>query len=368
MLLSKSVEVGLGGKNAKYYENLGYHIPRHKSTNGLMQVAMNTKITVDIKDLSKGSEAEVQVQCDGINCNKILSIPYKNYINHKREDDKYYCKKCSSKLFGAKKLTNTLLKKNGKSFYDWCIENNRQDILNRWDYELNDKKPNEITYKTKKKYYLKCLRGLHNSELKNIGSLTSNQGCYIDCKKCNSFAQFLIDTYGENALSDYWDEELNFNINPWNITKSAHKSSVWIKCNENTNHKSYVVKCDNFSKYKGSRCPICNQSKGEKIINEYLNCNNIDYIPQKTFEGLLGLGGGNLSYDFYLPKLNILIEYQGEYHDGNTRNQTEKDIKRQQEHDRRKKQYAIDHDIKLIEIWYWDFDNVEKILEKELLI
>ena len=41
------------------------------------------------------------------------------------------------------KLENSKLKKskNKKSFYDWCIENNRQDVLDRWDYELNDCSP-----------------------------------------------------------------------------------------------------------------------------------------------------------------------------------------------------------------------------------
>ena len=28
-----------------------------------------------------------------------------------------------------------------KNFYDWCIENNRSDLLERWDYELNNKVP-----------------------------------------------------------------------------------------------------------------------------------------------------------------------------------------------------------------------------------
>ncbi len=37
---------------------------------------------------------------------------------------------------------------------------------------------------------------------------------------------------------------------------------------------------------------------------------------------------------------------------------------KQQEHDRRKKQYAKNHGIKLLEIWYWDFDNIENKLKK----
>ena len=73
-----------------------------------------------------------------------------------------------------------------------------------------------------------------------------------------------------------------------------------------------------------------------------------------------------MSYDFYIPKYNILLEYQGEYHDNTARNQTKQQFKIQQEHDRRKKEYAIKHNINLLEIWYYDFDKIEEILTKEL--
>lgn len=41
-------------------------------------------------------------------------------------------------------------------------------------------------------------------------------------------------------------------------------------------------------------------------------------------------------------------------------------FERQLEHDRRKKQYAIDHNINFLEIWYYDVDNIEEILIKQL--
>jgi hypothetical protein len=41
-------------------------------------------------------------------------------------------------------------------------------------------------------------------------------------------------------------------------------------------------------------------------------------------------------------------------------------LKRQQEHDKRKKEYAQQNNINLLEIWYWDFDNIEQILNNEL--
>ncbi len=77
---------------------------------------------------------------------------------------------------------------------------------------------------------------------------------------------------------------------------------------------------------------------------------------------------GNLSYDFYLPNYNLLIEYQGEQHEKYTLvfHTSKEDFNKQQEHDKRKKDYAKENEIELLEIWYWDFDNIEEILNKQI--
>ena len=118
---------------------------------------------------------------------------------------------------------------------------------------------------------------------------------------------------------------------------------------------------------RGHGCPICNKSCGENNINNYLVSKNINFIQQQTFDKLIGVGGRKLSYDFYLPKFNVLIEYNGiqhyepvEYFGG------ERQFKIQQEHDKRKRKYAEDNKIKLIEISYLDIDNIEIILESQL--
>jgi len=79
------------------------------------------------------------------------------------------------------------------TFKQWCIDNERQDVLDRWDYELNNCEPNKITYGDNKKYYFKCSRGLHKSELKKISDFTIKhcEGT-IKCKQCNSFSQWGI--------------------------------------------------------------------------------------------------------------------------------------------------------------------------------
>ena len=139
-----------------------------------------------------------------------------------------------------------------------------------------------------------------------------------------------------------------------------NKAKILIECSEG--HK-YETCFHNFK--QGHRCPICNISKGERKIIDWLDKYNIKYVYEKTFDELIGVGGGNLSYDFYLPDCNLLIEYQGEQHEhqidgfGN--------FKVQQEHDERKRGYARKNGYELLEIWYWDYNNIEEILEGGIL-
>lgn len=247
------------------------------------------------------------------------------------------------------------------SFEQWCIDNDKEDVLIRWDYELNKKNPTEVNSHTKQEYWFKCPRGIHKSELQHIDWFTRMPDMnIIKCNVCNSFAQWGIDNLCQDFLEKYWDYDKNI-VYPWKINYTS-KPKRWIKCQEGENHKSYSVTCGNFR--IGSRCPECNKSKGEIRIREYFYLNDYNFIPQKEFERLVGLGNGLLSYDFYLPQYNLLIEYQGRYHDGTVSNQTEEAFEKQQEHDKRKKEYALRNGYNLLEIWYWDFDNIEKILKE----
>lgn len=115
-------------------------------------------------------------------------------------------------------------------------------------------------------------------------------------------------------------------------------------------------------------CPFCNpKSHGEGKIENFLKHNKIAYKKEKTFKGLVGLGNGLLKYDFYLNKHNLLIEFQGKQHEKPyERFGGQEQFEKQQEHDRRKRDYAKEHNIELLEIWYWDFNNIEQILNEKL--
>jgi hypothetical protein len=63
---------------------------------------------------------------------------------------------------------------------------------------------------------------------------------------------------------------------------------------------------------KGGGCQKCKSSKGEKLISDFLNENNIKFLPQHRFNDCRDKN--TLPFDFYLPDHNICIEYDGELH------------------------------------------------------
>jgi len=142
-----------------------------------------------------------------------------------------------------------------------------------------------------------------------------------------------------------------------------------IKIKHNVCGNTYEVEPRNF--LSGNRCPICKSSAGEQKIAVFLTKNRIKFETEKTFEDLLYKG--NLRYDFYLPKHNTIIEYDGEQHYkpatfGNcSKEQAVKNFKASQIRDDIKNKYCEDNGIRLIRIPYYDFDNIKEILAEKLL-
>ena len=131
--------------------------------------------------------------------------------------------------------------------------------------------------------------------------------------------------------------------------------------NNESKIRCQCIKCENIwqtsAKHllEGRGCPKCCSPRGELIIGNLLDNKNIKYCTQYKFDDLLGIGGRNLTYDFYLPKYNLLIEYQGEQHFKPTNYLGgEEKFKKQIEHDNRKREYAKKNNINLLEITYKD--------------
>ena len=71
-----------------------------------------------------------------------------------------------------------------------------------------------------------------------------------------------------------------------------------------------------------------------------------------------------MSYDFYLPEYNLLIEYQGQQHYEPVEHfGGEEKFRIQQERDKKKRKMAQEKNIELLEISYLDYDKIQNILE-----
>ena len=104
-------------------------------------------------------------------------------------------------------------------------------MLDRWDYDLNKKSPFEVPKGTNDKWWLKCPNNIHESELQVIKMVLAKPSIKLECKKCNSFAQYGINQLGSDFLEKYWDYKKNKDIDPWEISHGA-RTKVYIKCQE----------------------------------------------------------------------------------------------------------------------------------------
>jgi very-short-patch-repair endonuclease len=120
---------------------------------------------------------------------------------------------------------------------------------------------------------------------------------------------------------------------------------------------------------RGSGCPKCVNSKGENIIERLLQEQGIYYIDQYKNEYCYSFRGINknrkcslLKFDFYLPHLKIIIEYDGAYHFQKHHSNTDESFMFDVLNDREKNNFTKLKGIKLIRISYLDVKNIEKEL------
>ena len=308
---------------------------------------------------------------------KLISKEYKNVNSKliiKDKDGYYYTPFFNSLIIGNP--PSKFYKSNPYTIQNiklWCKINNRQFELISDTYEGNIKK-----------LKWKCLKDECGEIFNNSwNDIINGHKCAVCAGRQVGLSNCLATKRPDLILE--WNFELNKNLTPWDVTFSSGKY-VWWKCKD-CGHE-WFANIDNRNS-KNSGCPECRKSKGEKEIDRVLIENNwikisqkdfdnlIDndkysklyFIPQKEFEGLVGVGRKNLSYDYYIPKYNLLIEYQGEQHEKFIKgiHGNKKKFLRQLEHDRRKKEYTKINNINFIEIWYYDFDRIEEILNNYII-
>ena len=128
-----------------------------------------------------------------------------------------------------------------------------------------------------------------------------------------------------------------------------------LKCGE-----TFYLRADHIK--RGIGHSGCNKSLGEERLEKYLKEHNINYIGQYRFGDCIRKER-DMPFDFYLPDLNIAIEYDGiQHYEPVVKFGGEEGFAELKLNDYFKTNYCIEHNIKLIRDPYTEYDSMEDFL------
>lgn len=219
-----------------------------------------------------------------LKCNKDQHIWYptcESFLKSKKG-----CPKCGGKLPKSEDEMINIIKKN-------CAEKN---------YIFIGFPKNSNT--TKSKFKIKCNNDNHTWETTYNRFVSHKYGC----PKCSNNIRLDEIAVIKNVKKICGERKYQF-IGFVNGKYANNKTKLKIKC---TAHNiEWDVRYQNFTQ-QAAGCPVCNESKGELHIRQYLYNHNIKFQLQKRFDDCKNIQP--LPFDFYLPELNICIEYDGIQH------------------------------------------------------
>lgn len=284
--------------------------------------------------------------------NKLEDI-HDNQFSYIIESDHYYS---TSKI----KIINKLTK--DETYY-------------RVDRHLNGMKPNKVTLN----YFLLKSKELHNDkyDYSLINKINKNSDkVKIICKEHGVFNQRVSNhmNLGDGCPKcvgvGKWNTELlisefkKVHRDKFDYSKVIFKNidkKVEINCKEHGPFKQNIHKHLN-----GQGCKLCEYtSKGEEYVKMWLDNFNINYIRQHKFETCRHINP--LNFDFFLPKYNTCIEFDGEQH----YKPVNKfggiiEFNKQKIRDNVKNNWCFDNKVKLIRIKYNQVNKIKYILEEKL--
>lgn len=225
---------------------------------------------------------------------------------------------------------------------------------------------------------------------------TSRNKIVIWCSTCMTRSEYVLDTALRYLKKDRPSCKVCYKLTENNdatelsddqyvaLAHIQHQYKYLYPSLEITSDKKITVICPehgSFSIRKSAHvvsgqcygCQKCASSQGERLIMAYLNSHQILFETEKTFDDLVSPKLVKLRYDFYLPSLNCLIEFDGKHHFEPTQYGTRQTKEQQQEYydgvvlrDKMKTEYAQVKNIKLIRIPYTEKANISQLLDKGL--
>jgi very-short-patch-repair endonuclease len=233
-----------------------------------------------------------------------------------------------------------------------CAIENRKMLISDFIKKAN------LIHSNKYKYNIKTYNGTKNLIEIECGihgifkQLPANHLQGQGCPKCYNDSKMLTtNDFIKKAKSIHGDK-----YDYTNVKYEGSNNYLNIKCRT---HGYFKQRANTH--LNGHGCPICNESKGESKISSYLDKNNIKYIREYKINGY------KYRYDFYLPDLNILIEYDGMQHFKPVEAWGgKKHLKDTIERDSIKTNLAVELNINLIRIPYTKYKDLDYFLDNKI--
>lgn len=159
-------------------------------------------------------------------------------------------------------------------------------------------------------------------------------------------------------IADEWHPTKNGNITAKDVIAGSHVK-YWFQCKKGHSWKATPDKRTRSQ----TGCPVCLESKGEKIINITLEKLGIWHSSQHRFKSCKNKN--SLPFDFVIKTHDkiAVIEYNGEQHYVPVFGSNPiKSFQRTKKNDWIKKKWCQDNNIPLLEIFYWEMGEIEKLV------
>jgi hypothetical protein len=244
-----------------------------------------------------------------------------------------------------------------------CLLTTNPELAKQWHPTKNGNlKPIDVGIGYTKKVWWKC-DVADDHEWKASPGNRKKHGCPCCAGRKSVLSNSLLTINPE--LAKQWHPTKNGNLKPTNVVSKCRKK-VWWKCNKGHEWFSKIA-----DRSKGAGCPICNESKGEKEIAKILASLDISFERQwkSTCKNKK-----RLPFDFLIHINGDLkvIEYQGRQHYkptgfGASKTRARDLFNKLQKNDSIKRNWCHKERIKLLEIPYWEYVNIEKILKEFLM-
>ena len=208
----------------------------------------------------------------------------------------------------------------------------------------------------------------------SFGHLKSGRGCYWCGREITESAHRT--GFSDNKIQE--DKQLCQKKGFEYIDTIYNNGKICIKfiCNEHCEVGEQLMARGNMKRENITGCKYCFDnkkfkfSKGEKRIQNYLDEHKIKFVNQYIFDDCKDCT--YLPFDFYLLDKNTVIEYDGQHHfrpvnfNGVDDEKALNNYNTTIYHDGIKNNYCKNNNIEIIRIPYWEYNNIENILDEKI--